>query len=359
MSRKKKVLSIAGVLLIGLLAYLFLWPVPIDPAPWTPPKAPPLEGPYARNQALAEVHILGIGGRGPEDVEIDSDGRIYGGLHDGRIMRMKADGSELEQFCDTGGRPLGMEFDAAGNLIVADADKGLLSVDPSGNIEVLSTEHDGRRFGFADDVDVATDGTIYFSDASTRWDRHHVREAVFDHRPNGRLLSYDPASKRTEQLLDQLYFANGVAVAEDESYVLVCETTRYRVQKLWLSGEKRGQTEVLIDNLPGMPDGISRGHDGVYWVALYTPRIEDLDRMLPRPWLRRVVYRLPLFVQPDAPRHAFVLGVREDGKVVANMQHAGKGSFSPITSVEQAGELLYLGSLEYPGVARIAVPAGL
>lgn len=49
---------------------------------------------------------------------------------------------------------------------------------------------------------------------------------------NFRLIKYDPVTKTNTVLIDRIHFANGVALAADESYVLVAETFRYRVLRL-------------------------------------------------------------------------------------------------------------------------------
>ena len=54
------------------------------------------------------------------------DGFLYTGLQDGRIMRFRPDGQGgAELVAQTGGRPLGLRFDAHGHLVVADAFRGL------------------------------------------------------------------------------------------------------------------------------------------------------------------------------------------------------------------------------------------
>ena len=352
----RKILAGAGGVLALAIGYLLLWPVPLEPAAWTPPEAPVLEGPYAPNTALAPAERLPTSGEGPEDVALDAEGRIYCGLKDGRIVRLRADGGGEELFADTGGRPLGLHFDDDGDLLVADADRGLLSVAPDGSLEVLSTGADGLPFGFADDVDVAPDGTVYFSDASHRWGHEHVREAVMEHRPNGRLLAWDPDTGSTRVVLGELYFANGVAVSPDGSFLLVVETTAYRVKRHFLTGPRAGETELFIDNLPGFPDGISAGSGGRFWLALYSPRIAIADRTMPTPWLRKVIYRLPRSLQPDPVRCGHVLGLDAEGRVVANLQDPAPDSYSPVTSVQEHGGQLYLGSFSYPGIARLPLP---
>src|SRR6266705_6600792 len=152
-----------------LIGYLFAWPVPINPAAWTPPIAPELTGVYAQNSELSKIERLPVDGFAPEDVAIDDQDRIYCGTEDGRIFRFQLDGTRPEVFANTPGRPLGLIFDHDGNMIVADAVKGLLSTDRNGKIAVLSTQADGVPFRCPNDLDVAEDGTIYFTDSSYKF----------------------------------------------------------------------------------------------------------------------------------------------------------------------------------------------
>src|SRR5229473_7316941 len=91
-----------------LIGYLLLWPVPINPAAWTPPPAPELTGVYAQNSELARIERLRVDAFAPEDVAIDNQDRIYCGAADGRIFRFQADGTKPEVFASTKGRPLGL-----------------------------------------------------------------------------------------------------------------------------------------------------------------------------------------------------------------------------------------------------------
>jgi sugar lactone lactonase YvrE len=350
----KRIGLVLGAILAVLALYLTLWPVSIEPVAWTPPEAPKLEGVYATNSRLAKVRWIKAGGEGPEDVAVDAKGRLYTGIYGGRIVRISPDGS-VEPFVATGGRPLGLDWDAAGNLIVADAHKGLLSVSPAGAIKTLVTGHDGVPFRVTDDVDVGPDGIYYFSDASSRFPVEQYVLDLLEHRPNGRLLAYDPRTGRTRLLLKDLYFANGVAVAPDASFVLVAETGAYAITRYWLKGAKAGTRETLIDNLPGFPDGVSTGSNGIYWVAIVSPRDPGVDSLLPSPFLRKVVVRLPDFMKPAPKRYGFVLGLDAGGRVVRNLQDPSPQSFSPITSVEESGGTLYLGTLSRTAVASLAL----
>jgi sugar lactone lactonase YvrE len=312
-----------------------------------------MAGVYEPNSALSAVERIGSGvDFGPEDTAFDRQGRIYAGMEHGRIVRFQPDGEGYEGFAETGGRPLGMDFEPSGNLIVADARKGLLSVSPDSEVTVLATEAEGLPLGLADDVDVALDGTIYFSDASWKYDDYTLD--ALEHGTYGRLLAHDPGSHQTRVLLEDLSFANGVAVSPDQTYVLVCESWRYRIQRYWLTGPRQGQTDIFVENLPGFPDGVSSNGKDTFWVALFTPRLSTVDALLPRPFLRKVLFRLHLF-KPEPQSYGWVLGLDADGNVTHNFQDPTGTHYAPVTSAEESNGALYLGSLEQDSIGRLAL----
>lgn len=355
--RLRTLLRIFLLIIAATLIYLLLWPVPISPVAWNPPAAPELTGLYAKNDRLAGVERLDTGsGFAPEDVALDVAGRIYGGMEDGHIMRLEANGSHAAVFANTHGRPLGLIFDRAGNLIVADANKGLLAISPNGSITTLSTEANGVPFRCPNDVDVAADGTIYFTDASSKFPLANFTLDMLEHQGNGRLLAYDPKAKTTRVVLSDLCFANGVAVSPDQSFVLVVETGKYQVHRVWLSGPRKGQSDIFIDNLPGFPDGILwNGHDK-FWLALVAPRDAVYDRLLPHPFLRKMVARLPKSLQPAPKRYAFILGLDLNGRVVANLQDGSKNCYAEIANAVERDGTLYFGGIGEAAIGRIKLP---
>ena len=342
-------------LLVLIIAYFVFWPSPIEPEAWTPPIAPTLSGPYQKNNKLEALEILYAGQCNKcEDIAVDSMGRIYGGQLNGDIVEI--DNGKRRVVANTGGRPLGLHFDHSGNSIVADAGAGLLSIAPqSGKVTVLVDEYDGKKMIFVDDLEVAADSVIYFSDASTKWGFEHSTLDILEGRGNGILYACNPNTKETKRLLDDLRFANGIAIAHDQSYVLVNETGRYRTHRYWLKGPKTGQSDIFIDNLPGFPDGISQGNDGLYWIAIVSPRQQSLDDIASSPFIKNVIAKMPAFLQPAPVHYGMVLGIDSNGKVVHNLQDP-KGKFAENTSVQQVGDQIYIGSLYENGIGRMAIP---
>jgi sugar lactone lactonase YvrE len=315
-----------------------------------------LTGPYEQNSKLAHVLQIGIvppdKGFAPEDVALDAEDRVYAGFDDGRIMRLLGEDGHWEVFSNTYGRPLGLAFDPNGNLIVADAIKGLLSIARDGSVIELTKTSDGVPFGCTNDLDVARDGTIYFTDASSKFQLTNFTADILEHGPNGRFLAYDPKTKTTRTLLRDLSFANGVAVSPDQSFVLVVETGAYRVHRFWLTGPRAGQSEIFIDNLPGFPDGLSSNGNDKFWLALVTPRDTALDKLLPHPFLRKIVARLPKFLQPAPQRYSFVLGLDQNGHVIDNLQDGSPNCFAEIANVVEHQGALYFGTIGESTIGR-------
>ncbi len=344
-------------LFIGFSALVLLFVVlylaaPIDPAIWKPPPNPGLAGEFSANNRLAQLpRVLEGIGHGPEGVACGEAGQHYTGLHDGRIFKFN-DRGEYSELVNTGGRPLGMKVATEGNLIVADAILGLISVSPEGELKVLTDSVNGKRMLFVDDLDIADDGTIWFSDASAR---HGYKDNIldfFDGRPSGRLISYHPDTAETRVHLEDLFFANGVAMGPDDTYVLINETGTGRIHRLWLHGDKAGQRDLFHKGLPGTPDNITFNGTDTFWVAMPSLR-KTIDDLADKPLLRRYLSVLPRsLLSANAGNYSFLVGLGLDGEVKHNLQDSSKG-FVNITSAVECGPWLYIGSLTMPAVGRL------
>ncbi|WP_345195323.1 SMP-30/gluconolactonase/LRE family protein [Kistimonas scapharcae] len=349
---------VAGVLLLVTL-YLVAWPVPVTPVAWQAPDNPGYTGDFAANSELSSLETLTLEGRdGPEDLAMDQQGRIYAGVKDGTILRI-IPGGKVERWAETSGRPLGLGFDSKDNLLVADAYRGLLSFDPSGRKTVLADQVDGQPLVYANAVDEGPDGTLYFSESSVKFGAEAsggTYEAslldLMEHGGHGRLLAFDPATGEVRELVNGLNFANGVAVSHDGRSVLVNETGGYRVLRYWLEGDKAGTVDVVIDNLPGFPDNLSKGQNGRYWIGLASPRSTALDKLSDKPFLRTVAQRLPPAMRPKAQRYGHVVAFDDNGNIVRNLQDE-LGRFAFTTGVLETDEYLYLSSLMEQQIGRV------
>jgi len=328
----------------------------LDPVSWTPPVDRGLTGGFAVTAPGAPVERWDVPGVGPEDVAVDGSGAVYTGTNDGWVLRLTDGGRSITRIVNTGGRPGGIEVDADGSLVVCDMYRGLLRVDTeSGAVTTLVAADGPVSLTFTNNCDVAADGSVYFTDSSDKYQVHNFKGDLLEGVPRGRLLRWSPDGS-VDVVVSGLRFANGVGLAADDSYALVAETGGYCLTKVWLNGERAGQRETLVDNLPGIPDNIGAGSDGVFWVAMPSERNALLDRLLPRPGvLRKAIWALPERLQPDANHVVFVLGIDGDGRV-RHVVHSPGETYHYVTGVREHDGWLYLGSLAESTVARIPLP---
>lgn len=352
------------VVMISL--YFFFWPVPIQPVAWQVSANTGYTGAHVANTRLSNLQQISIGSEsGPEHLAIGQDGKLYAAVASGAILRMNLDGSEQSKFANTGGRVLGFDFDAQGNLIAADEMQGLLSISPKGEITVLANKVGDQPIRFADAVTVAKSGKIYVSDASTRFapkDWGGAFEAsvldILEQSATGRILEYDPATKAMRVVARGLSFANGIALSASERQIFVAETGKYRVWRIDVNASDldvrstsgmSGATHIVLPNLPGYPDNLMRGlptKDGkpTLWVGLAKPRSSVADGTAEKPLLRSITLRLPRFLWPIPPRYGHVIAFTEDGTIVQDLQDP-TGAYPETTSVLETADRLYIQSL--------------
>lgn len=359
---KKILLLLVLAPVVALIGYLLFKPVPIAPVPYTLAANAGYTGVHAPNTRLADLQTIKLHGEvGPEHIVIGPDGKLYIGAESGNIVRMNPDGKEDSAFAYTDGRTLGLAFDTHGNLIAADAIRGLLSINPEGKVSVLTNQVNGETLRFTDAVVVAQNGKMYFTDASTRFGPEEWGSAyeagildLMENSATGRVLEYDPATKATRIVAHGLSFANGIALSQDETALFVNETGRYRVWKIAVAANKldmqtldasqAAQASVLLDNLPGYPDNLLRGLNGKIWLGFAAPRNPDVDRLSKWPALRKVVLRLPRKMWPIPKPYGHVIAFTEDGKIVQDLQDPS-GTYPGTTAVTETKERLYINSL--------------
>lgn len=303
--------------------------------------------------------VIPVPGSGAEDVVVATsgpdEGAVFTGTEDGAIFRVSHDGRKVDRVADTGGRPLGIELDVDGRLLVCDARRGLLRVDPaSGAVEAVTDSVNGTKMVFCNNAAVASDGTVWFSDSSTKYGIDQWKDDFVQNTRTGRLMKLS-TDGTVEVVLDGLAFANGVALSAAEDFVCVAETGARTVVRRWLTGNRAGMRDLLCQGLPGYPDNIARGSDGLIWVTIASPIDPLAERLQTGPMsLRKLVTKIPERLQPKPKHTVRVQAYDETGVLVhdIDVRPAEHGAaFHMVTGVREHDGRVWMGSLHEPAVA--------
>ena len=305
------------------------------------------------------IDVFPVPGRGAEDVVVAlggaDEGAVFTGTEDGALWRVSHDGRRIDRVAQTGGRPLGLEIDLDGRLLVCDAAKGLLRVDTrTGAIEQVTDRVAGVPMMFCNNAAIAGDGTVWFSDSSTRYGLDHWKDELVQNTRTGRLLRL-AGDGSVEVVVDGLALANGVALAADESFVAVAETAARTVVRRWLTGPDAGARDFLVTDLPGYPDNISRGSDGLIWVSIGSPRDPVVESLHSAPlWVRKAATKVPEALQPQPKRTVRVQAYDDAGTLVHDID-VSTDRYHMVTGVREYDGRVWLGSLHESAVAVVAV----
>jgi ribose transport system permease protein len=344
----------------------------VSPIWFALPKAPPTAAgsgsPYAVNDLFNGVDAIGLGDLdGPEDMIFDSKDNLYTGGRQGDIVRFLApDYKRSEVFVHLGGFPLGLAMDKDDNLHACVAGMGLYMVTPQAEIRCLSDETnrsmfsiiDDSRIRMADDLDIAADGRVYFSEATIRYGVSDWAVDALEARGNGRIICYDPRDNSTRTVLSGRIFPNGIVMEPGGQSLLFAETWACRISRFWFEGPRKGEVEAVIEDLPGYPDNINRASDGGYWIALAGMRSPAFDLSLKMPsFRRRMAQRVAMdeWMYPNL-NTGCVLKMTAEGQVTQSLWDLGGRSHPQITSIREHKGWLYLGGINNNRIGCYRLP---
>lgn len=329
--------------------------------------APGSGTPYELNNRLSAAEPIGLGElEGPEDVILDRDDHLYAGTRHGEIVRFFApDYKRWEVFAHVGGFPLGLAFDRDGNLLSCVGAMGLYRIAPDRTVTRLSAETrrsvtsvvDDARLRDPNDLDIAPDGRIYFTDSTKRYDAHDWAVDSIENRGTGRLLVFDPRDGSTRTLLDGYRYTNGVCMAHDNKSLYFCESWACRIHRYWLEGPKAGTAECVIRDMPGYPDNINRASDGTYWMAWLGMRTPSFDLSLRHPDMRkRMVRRLPQdeWLFPNINTGG-VVKFDDSGTIIGTLGDLSGLSHPMVTSMREHKGELFIGGILNNRIGRFKI----
>ena len=356
-------------ILLGLILALsipFLDSCAIHPEAWTPPTKPTFEGALALNEKLtnaSQIQLLGY--YGAEEFTVDKAGNIYCGVHkgpkdfsSGAILKIKPDDT-VEEFLVTDHWVTGMQFDKSGALIALMNEVGLVKINSDKSIETLvSKTPNGEPIRMGTGLKIASDGLIYFVNMSSthKTSMKYINKLILEQKPTGGVYVYNPKTKETTTMSEGNYFGNGLAISPNEDFILVSETSKYRIIRYWIKGPQKGKSEVFKDNMIGFPNNISINQNGNFWVGFTTKRNDQLDQIHPKVGMKKFVYGLPAFVQPKPEKFGMVLEVSKEGEILQALFDSKGMTVTEAGAVLEHNGHLYLGGDVVSYVSKSKLP---
>lgn len=195
-----------------------------------------------------------------------------------------APGADTTAFQEPSGHSNGITADGQGRLLLAQHDGHIARIDDAGDVEPLVSEYEGQRLNSPNDLVVASDGAIYFTDPPYGVDEEE-RELDFSG-----VYRYQPNDGTLELLTQEYDRPNGITFSPDEStlYVNDSEATAiwaYDVADDGTLSNGRSFAGPSDADAEGTTDGMKVDTDGNLYttgpggVWIYTPEGNLLDRI--------------------------------------------------------------------------------
>ncbi|PJZ81453.1 SMP-30/gluconolactonase/LRE family protein [Leptospira meyeri] len=212
-------------------------------------------------------------------------------------------------------------------------------------------ETNSRNVEKVDDLTISKDGErIYFTEPydhpnSILGVSSQSKHEVLTLGRNGHLWKYDLKDNTASLIAHQYTYLDGILLeysnTETESSILLNELSKSRLIRLHLTGIKKGMDEVVIDGLPGFPDGMDRDPDGRIWIAIPVERSKLITWLHKHPFLKRLVLYIPESLLPVSKKTGILALTPNGSKPVYFSMHNGS-LFSHIIVVVPGKDKLYL-----------------
>jgi gluconolactonase len=172
----------------------------------------------------------------------------------------------------------GRTLDHDGSVIQCSHGNRRIERDRDGVVEPIVDNWNGKKFNSPNDVIVAKDGGIWFTDPPYGIifprEGHPGEREYKDHY----VFRYDPKTKEVKAVVLDVEEPNGLAFSPDESVIYIADSSaltndpgkgnnHLRAYDVVGTNCKNGRTFAVMEN--GVPDGLRVDKDGNVWVATF------------------------------------------------------------------------------------------
>lgn len=332
---------------------------------------PVLDGALHPNNRIDECEVVKESLAMPDDLVIDQNGTVYLSCENKVLKFPTLDEEQYSVYAEFKGITGGLNFHPDGRLLVCVGGEGVWLVDHSGAPEKIELSLEKPLLS-PTCIAVGPDGGIYITEGSSQHSLENWVRDLMEKRSDGRLIHFDPQTKKSKVLLSKLKYPHGICFNTAGDSLILTESWAHRISRYPLNDIRAERGEDFMRNLPGYPARIIAAAEDTYWVALFARRTQLIELVLvekqyrtemmrqiePAYWIAPSItpaqsYLEPLqggqikqlgVMKPWAPPRSYGLVIRVDshGEVKESLHCRSEGERHGITGLYQHLGQLYL-----------------
>jgi gluconolactonase len=253
-------------------------PLPLGPLPNTRYPSPDIEVFDNRfpRQGNAAVERIATGFRWAEGPVYITAGRylLWSDIPNNRIMRWLEDDGHVSVFRTMSHHSNGNTVDREGRLVTCEHDtRRVTRTNHDGTVDVLLDRYEGKRLNAPNDIVVARDGAIWFTDPGYGIDGPYEGHAAEFELPCN-VYRLDPSTGRASVVADDFVRPNGLAFSPDERTLYVVDTGithggPSHIRAFDVADGRLSNGRIFTEDFaPGMTDGIRVDKGGNVWCSM-------------------------------------------------------------------------------------------
>jgi len=242
------------------------------------PRVEVLDKRFTAKVGNAAIERIAIGFRWAEGPVYIRDYRclIWSDIPNNRMMRWNEEDGHVSVFRQPSNYTNGNTRDRQGRLLSCEHDtRRVVRTEHDGTITVLIDSFDGKKLNAPNDIVVASDDSIWFTDPGYGIFGYYEGHKDTSEQPP-RVYRMDGKTGKASIVIDSFDKPNGLAFSSDEKKLYVIDTglthggrSNMRVLDVEISSGKLTGDKVFAENFaPGFTDGVRTDVDGNVWCSM-------------------------------------------------------------------------------------------
>ena len=194
---------------------------------------------------------------------------LWSDIPNDRMLRWSEETGQVSVFRQPAHNSNGNTRDRQGRLVTCEhGSRRVTRTEHDGRVTVLLDRFDGRRLNAPNDVVVASDGAVWFTDPGYGILMNYEGERSEFELPRN-VYRLDPATGAATVVAGDFDRPNGLCFSPDEALLYIVDTGEPHHIRVFdvLEGRRLANGRVFADMRPGNADGIRTDRDGNLWAA--------------------------------------------------------------------------------------------